>query len=112
MPGSELKLLRGLENGCDGIITATCNVTANLARKVYDDFSKKEKQTVNETLCKVRGVFDQYNLISGLHSLMSDQDDNYKNVIPPMSLLNEKEKKQLVDDLNKLNFKLEALEAA
>jgi 4-hydroxy-tetrahydrodipicolinate synthase len=43
---------------------------------------------------------------------MSDQDDNYKNVIPPMSLLNEKEKKQLVDDLNKLNFKLEALEAA
>jgi hypothetical protein len=29
-----------------------------------------------------------------------------------MSLLNEKEKKQLVDDLNKLNFKLEALEAA
>ena len=112
MPGSELKLLRGLENGCDGIITATCNVTANLARKVYDDFSKKEKQTVNETLCKVRGVFDQYNLISGLHSLMSDQDDNYKNVIPPMSLLNEKEKKQLVHDLNKLNFKLEALEAA
>jgi len=112
MPGSELKLLRGLENGCDGIITATCNVTANLARKVYDDFSKKEKQTVNETLCKVRGVFDQYNLISGLHSLMSDQDDSYKNVIPPMSLLNEKEKKQLVDDLNKLNFKLEALEAA
>jgi len=43
---------------------------------------------------------------------MSDQDNNYKNVIPPMSLLNEKEKKQLVHDLNKLNFKLEALEAA
>jgi 4-hydroxy-tetrahydrodipicolinate synthase len=43
---------------------------------------------------------------------MSDQYDSYKNVIPPMSLLNEKEKKQLVDDLNKLNFKLEALEAA
>ena len=26
MPGSELKLLKGLELGCDGIITATCNV--------------------------------------------------------------------------------------
>ena len=34
MPGSELKLLKGLELGCDGIITATCNVTANLSRKV------------------------------------------------------------------------------
>jgi len=34
LPGSELKLLKGLELGCSGIITATCNVTATLARKV------------------------------------------------------------------------------
>ena len=40
---------------------------------------------------------------------MSDQDDCYKNVIPPVSLLNEKDKKQLVEDLGKLNFTLESL---
>ena len=38
LPGSESKLLKGLELGCSGIITATCNVTSKLARKVYDDF--------------------------------------------------------------------------
>ena len=38
MPGSESKLLKGLEIGCTGIITATCNVTSQLARRVYDDF--------------------------------------------------------------------------
>jgi 4-hydroxy-tetrahydrodipicolinate synthase len=38
LPGSESKLLKGLELGCSGIITATCNVTSALARKVYDDF--------------------------------------------------------------------------
>ena len=38
LPGSELKLLKGLEKDCSGIITATCNVTAQLSRKVYDDF--------------------------------------------------------------------------
>jgi 4-hydroxy-tetrahydrodipicolinate synthase len=38
LPGSESKLLKGLELGCSGIITATCNATAELARKVYDDF--------------------------------------------------------------------------
>ena len=38
LPGSESKLLKGLELGCSGIITATCNVTAELSRKVYDDF--------------------------------------------------------------------------
>ena len=42
-PGSETKLLKGLELGCSGIITATCNVTAELSRKVYDDFISKER---------------------------------------------------------------------
>ncbi len=112
MPGSELKLLKGLELGCDGIITATCNVTANLSRKVYDDFNEKKQQTVNEVLCKVRGAFDQFNLISGLHSFMSDQDEIYKNVIPPVGLLNKKDKNQLIEDLSKLNFTSGSLEKA
>jgi len=112
MPGSELKLLKGLELGCDGIITATCNVTANLSRKVYDEFNEKKPQTKNEILCKVRSTFDQFNLISGLHSFMSDQDEIYKNVIPPVSLLNEKDKKKLVEDLSKLNFTLGSLKKA
>ena len=38
LPGSESKLLKGLQLGCSGIITATCNATSELARKVYDDF--------------------------------------------------------------------------
>jgi 4-hydroxy-tetrahydrodipicolinate synthase len=108
LPGSELKLLKGLELGCAGIITATCNVTANLSRKVYDDFIKKTQQTKNDMLCDVRGVFDKFNLISGLHSFMSDQDEIYKNVLPPVSLLNETDKKKLIEDLKKLNFKLES----
>ena len=106
LPGSESKLLKGLELGCAGIITATCNVTANLSRKVYDDFISKKEQTSNKKLCDVRNAFEQFNLISGLHSFMSDQEDIYKNVIPPVSLLSEKDKKQLLENLNKLNFNL------
>ncbi|MDC0569517.1 dihydrodipicolinate synthase family protein, partial [Candidatus Pelagibacter sp.] len=102
LPGSELKLLKGLEIGCSGIITATCNVTASLSRKVYDEFVNKKQQTTNEMLCNVRSVFDQFNLISGLHSFMSDEDEIYKNVLPPVSLLSEKDKQKLTKDLNKL----------
>ena len=109
LPGSELKLLKGLELGSTGIITATCNVTANLSRKVYDDFIQKKPQTTNEILCKVRSVFDKFNLISGLHSFMSDGDEIYKNVLPPVSLLSEKDKQKLINDLNKLKFKLGSL---
>ena len=43
LPGSESKLLKGLEMGCAGIITATCNVTSAIARKVYEDFIEKKK---------------------------------------------------------------------
>tara|TARA_B110001452_G_scaffold213865_1_gene184667 strand:+ start:235 stop:1119 length:885 start_codon:yes stop_codon:yes gene_type:complete len=112
LPGSELKLLKGLDLGCAGIITATCNVTASLARKVYDEFFDKKQQTTNEMLCNVRIAFDQFNLISGLHSFMSEEDEIYKNVLPPVKLLDEKDKLQLVKNLNKINFKLGSLKAA
>jgi len=105
-PGSELKLLKGLELGCSGIITATCNVTASLARKVYDDFFEKKQQTHNEKLCNVRKVFDQFNLISGLHSFFINENKIYKNILPPISLLNSNDRKKLFEDLKKLDFNM------
>ena len=111
-PGSELKLLKGLEIGCSGIITATCNVTSSLSRKVYEDFFSKKNQTHNEKLCNVRKTFDQFNLISGLHTFMSDQDSIFKNILPPLSLLNNNDKNKLISDLKKLDFNLESTKAA
>tara|TARA_B100000287_G_scaffold246600_1_gene231808 strand:- start:342 stop:1226 length:885 start_codon:yes stop_codon:yes gene_type:complete len=103
-PGSETKLLKGLELGCSGIISAICNVTAPLARKVFDDFVNKKKQTFNEKLCAVRKVFDENNLISGLHSFMSSEDEKYSIVLPPLSLLSKEEEKQMLYKLKKLDF--------
>ncbi len=112
LPGSELKLLKGLEIGCSGIITATCNVTANLARKVYDDFFLKKQQMHNEKLCNVRKVFDEFNLISGLHSFFMKENKIYKNILPPIRLLNESEQKQLFGKLEKLNFSWKEIKVA
>ena len=103
-PGSETKLLKGLEIGNSGIISAICNVTATLSRKVYDDFFNKKKQTFNEKLCAIRKVFDNYNLISSLHSFMSVEDEKYKRILPPLSLLSDMEQKELMSKLKKLDF--------
>ena len=103
-PGSETKLLKGLELGCGGIISAICNVTAPLARKVYDDFQNKKKQTFNERLCAIRKVFDKNNLISGLHSFMSIENEKYQTVLPPLSLLSKEQKKQMIKELKDLDF--------
>ena len=112
LPGSELKLLKGLKLGCSGIITATCNVTAQLSRKVYDDFFSNNKQSYNKKLCEVRGVFDKFNLISGLHTFCSQDDQIYRNLLPPLRLLNQEEEKELMKDLKDLNFKIDSSMAA
>ena len=104
LPGSELKLLSGLRIGCSGIITATCNVTAKLSRKVYDDFFNNETQTANDKLCEVRKVFDQFNLISGLHSFLKKTDGDFANILPTLSLLDAKDEKILFDNLKALDF--------
>jgi 4-hydroxy-tetrahydrodipicolinate synthase len=105
MPGSEAKLLKGLEHGCSGIITATCNATSQLARRVYDDFVSGKEQSYNQKLIDVRNTFEKYNLISSLHTFFSYEDEIYKNLLPPLSLLNEVEEKDFMQYLKNLNFK-------
>ena len=103
-PGSEAKLLKGLEKGSSGVISAVTNSTHFLARKVFDDFENKIPQTKNDQLIGVRETFDGYNLISALHSFHSIKDENYKNILPPLTLLSEQKLKELIKKLNKLKF--------
>tara|TARA_B100000131_G_C18090579_1_gene602026 strand:+ start:677 stop:1561 length:885 start_codon:yes stop_codon:yes gene_type:complete len=112
MPGSESKLLKGLELGCSGIITATTNATSFLARNVFDSYYRKENQTLNKKLCDVRAAFEKYNLISGLHTFFSKNDSEYQNLLPPLRLLNEKNKIELFKELENLEFNMNKPEAA
>ena len=101
-----------MQLGCSGIITATCNVTAELSRKVYDDFFSENEQSFNQKLCDVRKNFDKYNLISGLHTFYSKENEIYKNILPPLRLLNTNDEKDLLNNLKSLNFKLNSKLAA
>ena len=112
LPGSESKLFKGLQLGCSGIITATCNATSVLARKVYDDFITQNEQTVNQKLCDVRSSFEKYNLISGLHTYFGKYNQSYMNVLPPLNTLNSQDEKDLINNLEKLNFSLKKTKAA
>ena len=105
-PGDESKLLKGLEIGCSGCISAIANVTHKLAREVFDSFEKNKPQNFNEKLISVRHAFDNYNLISALHSYMSAQNSKFKNLLPPLTLLNSKDNKELLKKLETLKFGL------
>ena len=106
-PGDESKLLDGLNLGCSGTISAVINLSHSLARKVFDDFKNNKPQTANEKLIAVRKIFDDYNLISALHTYMSTKNSKFKNLLPPLILLNSKDKKELLKKLENLKFGLD-----
>tara|TARA_Y100001970_G_C14200227_1_gene840669 strand:- start:502 stop:1386 length:885 start_codon:yes stop_codon:yes gene_type:complete len=103
-PGSEAKLLDGLEQGCAGCISAVTNVTHSLARKVFDDFKKKNNQSINEKLILVRRIFDNYNLIPALHAFLAKEDKSYEKILPPLINLEKEERARLFEELSKMNF--------
>ena len=105
LPGSEAKLLKGLQLGCSGIITATTNATASLARDVYDNFFDKKDLKADKKLCAVRGAFEKFNLISGLHTFFGQKNNIYKNILPPLRILNNIEENKLIKELEMLNFR-------
>ena len=103
--GSEKKLLEGLKVGAAGCISATTNVTGSLAKKVFDDFQKNGNSPSDKKLKAVRTVFDDTgNLISALHTLKSLDKEIYKNILPPLEILSEEKKKEMLEKLKNLNF--------
>ena len=75
-----------------------------MARKVFDDYENNKTQKKNDQLIAVREIFDQYNLISALHSYFSIKDKNFENILPPLVLLPKEKQKELVNKLDKLKF--------
>ena len=103
--GSEKKLLDGLKVGAAGCISATTNVTGSLAKKVYDDFHKNGNSSSNEKLKTLRTIFDDTgNLISALHTFKSLENKVYENLLPPLELLNDSKREEMIKKLKNLNF--------
>ena len=103
--GSEKKLLNGLKTGAAGCISATTNVTGIIAKKVFDDFYKDGKSADDEKLKAIRTVFDDTgNLISALHTLKSIENNLYANMLPPLELLSNAKKNEMLKKLKNLNF--------
>ncbi len=103
--GSEKKLLDGLKVGAAGCISATTNVTGSVAKKVFDDFHKSGNSSSDTKLKALRTVFDDTgNLISALHTLKSMENEIYKNMLPPLEMLSEDKRKEMLKKLKDLNF--------
>ena len=103
--GSEKLLLDNLKIGGAGCISATTNITGSIAKKIFNNFKKNQDCIENDKLKKIRTVFDETgNLISAVHTFKSLENNAFKNLLPPLELLNEEKKDQMLKKLKELNF--------
>ena len=101
--GSEKKLTDNLKINGAGVISATTNFSGSLAKKVYDDFKKTGSSPDDEKLKAIRTAFDETgNLISALHTLKSIENKVYANLLPPLELLSQNKKDELIKKLKEL----------
>jgi 4-hydroxy-tetrahydrodipicolinate synthase len=90
--GSEALLLDTLRWGGDGTISATVNVTAALARQVYDRHAAGEDATAAQAqLTERRRYLERFPGVPALKALMRERtgDDAWRNLRPPLVPLDE-----------------------
>jgi len=84
-PGSEVFLLDGLKHGAAGCISATCNVSANAIRKVYDSWKTPEAERLQAGIAALRKALQAYPMIPALKALIAHYrgDPGWAKVRPP-----------------------------
>ena len=103
LAGTETLLLETLRGGGEGCISATVNVTSRLARRVHDAHASgkdDEAEELQERLTQVRMSIEAYPVIPALKQLMTrlTGDEQWRNIRPPLSGLDEKRTKDLLSD--------------
>ena len=106
-PGSECLLLKALEAGGVGCITATANVNASAIRGVFDAWhAGADAGPLQDHISRVRAVFDQWTLVPALKAVIADRtgDDGWQAMRPPLMPLDDGSLRRLLDDLAAAGF--------
>ena len=103
-PGSETFLLKCLQNGAAGCISATCNVNAHQIRRVYDTFQSSDQQGIlrlNEKMIAFRKVIELNNAIPVMKALLAyaSGDERWMNITLPLRSVDQSALKQVVHQL-------------
>ena len=99
--GNEIHLLKNIEYGGKGVISATTQICPSLVRKVFEEKNQKDY----ERMCAIRRAFDATgNLITAVHYFLSLSDSRYERMLPPLTPLSKEKQKNLLSDLQKVEF--------
>jgi len=106
--GSEAFLLNYLRSGGIGCISATANVTAELAANVRDNQDSPDAENLQQRLSAVRSVFEQFPLTGALkgYLAMESAENDWTNVREPLSCLDSTTVAELALALSDLEYRI------
>lgn len=104
--GTEKYLLDILRIGGAGCISATTNLTGNLAAKVYANKNRSEAACLQEKLTQARMAFEGWSFISGVKHLLAHRQPHVEwlNIRPPNSKLTPTEAAELESRLSGISM--------
>jgi 4-hydroxy-tetrahydrodipicolinate synthase len=109
--GSESFLLRTLQHGGAGCISATANVNAGAMHRLFTDWEDAQAVAGQERLDAVRRVFQGYPMIPALKAVIAAHADDaqWETVRPPLMALEAGQKRSLLATLDECGLEMQGL---
>lgn len=109
--GSESFLLKNMQHGGAGCISATANVNPAAIRDLYENWQTLDAEQKQEDLNKTRSIFENFPMIAALKSATSiySSDSAWLRVRPPLLPLPGRELSQLQSQLAASGFEMTGL---
>lgn len=104
--GSEAFLLRNMQSGGRGCISATANVNPGAIARLCREWQNSDAEAQQSSLNGVRDVFKRFPMIPALKAAIGHygKDTGWRTVRPPLSALNEQLANDLVGELDRRGF--------
>ena len=106
-PGTDTLLLKGLQSGGAGTITATADINPHGISRVYQLWQAgDDAQAAQGAADQVRAAVSQYPLAAALKAVHANLsgDMNWNRLRPPLMPLSAEEQAELMDELNTVGF--------
>ncbi|VVE22407.1 dihydrodipicolinate synthase family protein [Pandoraea anhela] len=113
-PGNESDLVKFMEAGAAGCISATANVNPKGLVALYRSLGSPEAGQMQARADAIRAAFAKHPMIPALKAALAwaFQDDNLLRVRPPLMALSQAQREQLVSALISLDFQPPVLREA
>lgn len=109
--GSESFLLRNLEAGGAGCISATANVNPAAIHRLYRKWRTPEAEALQQSLNDIRDLVQKFPTIPALKAIVAyfREDQDWATVRPPLMALTDREKRALLEELKRQDFEMRGL---